>query len=91
MLNRKPTSVVTMSKIRGAKPATVTGTAIDPSLAAITLVFAVMLGLLLVTASLVGHAAPGHSVCRFSEPSIHSAPPLGTRSVPNYAMRGQVI
>ena len=91
MLNREPTTIPTMPKMHGAKPATVTGTAIDPSLAAITLVFAVMLGLLLVTASLAGHAAPGHSVCRLSEPSIHSAPPLGTRSVPNRAMREQLI
>ena len=91
MLNREPTTIPTMPKMHGAKPVTVTGATIDPTLALVALVSAVMLGLLLVTASLAGRATSGHSVCRLSEPSIHSTPPLGTRFVSNRAAGGEVI
>ena len=90
MMTRNLATAATTPKAGVPRHSKTGGTMINPSLAAITIVSAVMLGLLLVTATLVGQAAPGHSVCRFSEPSIHSTPPPGSRSLSNRVTRGQV-
>ena len=90
-MTRNLATAETMPKTGVARHSKTGGTMIDPSLAATTIVSAVMLGLLLVTATLVGQTAAGHSVCRLSEPSFNSAPPLGARSVPNRAAGGEVI
>jgi len=91
MMTRNLATAATMPKAGVAHHPKTGGTMIDPSLAATTIVSAVMLGLLLVTATLVGQAAAGHSVCRLSGPSIHGAPPLGTDFLRNRAVRGELI
>ena len=91
MMTRNLATAATMPKAGVAHHPKTGGTTIDPSLAATTIVSAVMLGLLLVTAALSGQTAPGHSVCRLSEPSIHSVPPLGTGPLRNRAVGGELI